>query len=301
MLMFLGLARAAGAAPCGDEDPAQAVRTDVGFLASPALDGRAVGSTGDAAARAYIAERFACLGLVPAFPDGYAQGFVVTEGTTANLVGYIEGTDAAVRDEIILVSAHHDHLGAGHLGANDNASGIAALLEIARTLRASRPRRTIAFAAFGAEETGMQGSYFYAAHPATALSAERIVQVINLDMVGSHRSRGIVAAMGTFAHLAATPILRRLAKQYPKLNVALGGKARGSDFEPFCKQGTPYVFFWTPDKACYHGTCDKVGRIDWKRMIDITALAGDLVAALAATEVDLAATKQRFGCDGKNR
>lgn len=272
----------------------------VKFLASKELDGRTPGSKGDAATRKLITERFTCLGLSPAFGTSYEQAFTADGAKTANVVGSIKG-EGETADDIILVSAHHDHLGAGHLGANDNASGIVAMLAVAQSMVQSedKPKRTIVFAAFGAEETGMHGSYYYEAHAPEGLPSDRIVQVINLDMVGSHASRGFVTAMGTFKGLAATPILKKLLPSYPKLSVPMGGKARGSDFEPFCKKGTPYVFFWTPDKRCYHEKCDTADKLDYKRMVDIAHLATDLASAMADTEVDLADAKATHGCFGK--
>ena len=258
------------------------------------LDGRAPGSAGDVAARELIVHRLTCLGLSP-----HEQPFTAQNGRpTANVFARLEGTDPAVGDEIILVAAHHDHLGDGFLGANDNASGVVALLGVAQAVaqRTAAPKRTIVFATFGDEETGMTGSYFFAAHPPAEVPINKIVQVINLDMVGSHSSRGFVAAMGTFKKFAATTLLAKLARSYPRINVATGGTARGSDFEPFCKQRIPYVFFWTPDTRCYHAKCDTVDRIDEKHLVDIAALAGDLTQAMADTNLDLAGTQQRLGC-----
>src|SRR5437763_937543 len=114
------------AAPPAAGDAA-ALRDRVARLASPALDGRATGTAGDAAARAYLVGEFHRLGLVPGVGDSYEQAFVADGRATANVVGYLQGTGDAAGGEIILVGAHHDHLGDGHLGANDNASGIAAL------------------------------------------------------------------------------------------------------------------------------------------------------------------------------
>ena len=273
------------------------LRERVTLLAAPELAGRVPGTPGDARARAFIAERFACLRLVPAGPDGaFEQPFTDAGDATANVLGYVKGTDEA--GDIIVVGAHHDHLGGGLLGANDNASGVVALLAIAQAMqqRETPPKRTIVFATWGAEERGMRGSYHYVAHAPEALPIARVVQVINLDMVGSHASRGFVAAMGTFRGLAATGVLARLDDSYPKLNVGLGGVARGSDHEPFCKLGIPYVFFWTPDKNCYHRKCDTAAKVDFPRMVDIAALAGDLTTALADSDADLAELRRRRGC-----
>jgi hypothetical protein len=270
-------------------------------LAAPELDGRFPGTAGDVAARALIAERFRCLGLAPAGDDdGYAQAFTDPAGhATANVVGYITG--ASRPSEIIVVGAHHDHLGGGHLGANDNASGVVALLAIAQAIRqqATAPARTIAFVTFGAEEQGLAGSLHFVAHPPAALPLARVVQYINLDMVGSHDSRRVVYAFGAFARMPSHAILADLEDAYPKLHVGIGGHSVRGDQVGFCKAGIPYVFLWTPDARCYHAPCDTVGRLDLPRLADIAGLAADLVAELASSDVDLAATKRRLGCLGR--
>jgi hypothetical protein len=273
------------------------LRARVALLASPKLDGRAPGTDGDRAARAHIVERFRCLGLTAGGADGsYEQPF----DDTANVIGLVPGSDSKVGAEIILVGAHHDHLGGGMLGANDNASGVAALLAVAQAVRRhGAPRRTIAFVTYGAEERGLVGSLHLVAHPPAALPLDRIVQVINLDMVGSHSSANAVLAFGTFPKLPARAILAELGRRYPKLNVGLGGHSVRGDHLGFCRKGIPYVFFWTPDRRCYHQRCDTADRLDYPRMADITQLAGGLVQRLADTDVDLAATRARAGCGAK--
>jgi len=279
-------------------DPA-ALRARVARLAARALDGRAPGSPGDAAAQAYLAERFRCLRLVPAGDDGYAQPFVADGHPTANVIGYLPGGDAAVARDIIVVGAHFDHLGDGHLGANDNASGTAALVAIAQALHRAGTRRTVAFVAFGGEELGLLGSQYYAAHPPAALPLERVVYDVNLDMIGSYASAGAVYAMGTFRGLPATAIVQALAAERPALHVGIGGRGVGSDHEAFCRAGVPYVFFWTPDRRCYHARCDTVERLDTAHLAAIAALAGDLVARLADAPADLAAARARLGCHAR--
>jgi hypothetical protein len=280
---------------------AAGLRSHVARLAAAELDGRASGSQGDLATRAYIAARFRCLGLVPAGPGGgYDQPLTADGHPTANLVGYVPGRDPEFGADVVLVGAHHDHLGDGHLGANDNASGVAALLAIAQAVRQHpKPARTIAFVAFGGEERGLAGSTFFAAHPPTALPLARIVYDVNLDMVGSYRSTGAVYAMGTFRGLPATAIVKALAADHPELHVGTGGRGVSSDHEAFCQAGVPYVFFWTPDKQCYHARCDTPARLDGAHLAEIAALAGGLVEQLAASRADLAASRARQGCRGR--
>jgi hypothetical protein len=277
-----------------------ALRDRLAVLASKDLAGRVPGSAGDSAARTLIAERFGCLGLTPAGDDdGFEQAFAAAGGAqTANVVGYVAGSDAEVGNEIIVIGAHHDHIGGKLLGANDNASGVVALLAIAQAVkqRDSAPRRTIAFVTFGAEEQGLLGSEHFVAHPPAALPIDKVVQLINLDMVGSHKSKGFVAAMGTFPKQPSRKLLDALDDGFPKLNVGAGGRASRSDHTPFCKRGIPYVFFWTPDARCYHEACDVAAAIDLPRMADIAALAGELAWALAEADQDLQASRTKLGC-----
>jgi hypothetical protein len=294
-----------GPASCVDDGApfdAAGLRERVAHLASVELDGRASGSAGDAAARAYIAARFRCLGLLPGGAgEAYEQPFTADGRATANVIGYLRGGDPAVGRDIIVVGAHHDHVGRGHLGANDNASGVAALLAIAQAIRQrGAPDRTIAFVAFGGEELGLIGSKHFAAHPPAALPLDRVVYDINLDMVGSYAQAGAVQAMGTFPGLAATPIVKALAAGR-RLRVGTGGRGAGSDHEPFCRAGIPYVFFWTPDRRCYHKRCDTADRLDAEHLAAIAALAGDLVDQLSSTTADLAAARARFGCTATAR
>lgn len=293
------------AAPgCVEDGPAYdvgALRERVAYLASAELDGRAPGSPGDATARTRLAARFRCLGLVPGGPgDSYEQPFTADGHATANLVGYLPGDDAVVGGDIIVVGAHHDHLGDGHLGANDNASGVVALLAIAQAVRQhGTPHRTIAFVLFGGEELGLLGSTYFAAHPPAALPLERIVYDINLDMVGSYTSAGAVYAMGTFRGLPATGIIKTLKAEHPALHVGIGGRGVGSDHEAFCQAGVPYVFFWTPDKRCYHTRCDTTDKLDAAHLGDIAGFAGELVTRLSDSPGDLAGSRARLGCTGR--
>ena len=122
-----------GNAPTGCDrasafDP-EAMRADLTWLASPELDGRAPGTGGDVATRDFVADRFTCLGI----PET-VQAFTDSEGNdTANILGLVAGTDRA--QEVVVITAHIDHFGDGLLGANDNASGVAALLSIAHALQ----------------------------------------------------------------------------------------------------------------------------------------------------------------------
>lgn len=289
----------AQAASCTDGDPydVAALKAELTFFASPKLDGRASGTAGDTATIAHIADRFRCLGLKPGVDGAYEQKFSADGDDTANVVAYLPGTDAKVGSEIVVVGAHHDHLGNGFLGANDNGSGTVALLAIAQAVaQKGGAHRTIAFVAFSGEEKGLLGSSYFVAHPPKELPLDRVVEYINIDMVGSYASKNAVYAFGTFPKLAATTALATLGKQHRGLNVGLGGHSVRGDQLDFCKAGIPYVFFWTPDARCYHEKCDTVEKIDFKHMPDIVKLAGELTLQLGDSSDDLAAARTKRGC-----
>lgn len=303
LLFFLaGTAAAEDTPKCTDDakpfDP-EVMRTRLEALADPKLDGRASGTEGDKAARKLIADRFACLGLAPAGDDGaYEQAFTDDNGAkTANVLGLIKGSSKP--DEIILVGAHHDHLGGGYLGANDNASGVVGLLAIAQAVaqRTEKPARTIAFVTFGAEEQGLVGSTYFVAHPTLTLA--NVVQYINIDMIGSHKSKRAVAAFGAFAKQPSKKLLEKLAPKFAKVNLGIGGHSTRGDHYGMCKAGIPYVFFWTPDKRCYHEKCDTADQIDYPRLADIAQIANGLAVGLADSTLDLAKSKQKIGCFGR--
>jgi hypothetical protein len=275
------------------------MRTRLEALAAPPLDGRKSGTDGDVAARKLIAERFQCLGLVAA-DDSFEQAFTDSEGNkTANVVGLIEGSTKA--DEIILVGAHHDHLGGGYLGANDNGSGVVGLLAVAQAVAQleAKPARTIAFVTFSAEEQGLVGSQYFVAHPPKRIPLDKIVQYINIDMIGSHASKNRVAAFGAFTKQPSKKVLEKLAAKFPKVHLGIGGHSVRGDQNGFCDNKIPYVFFWTPDARCYHEKCDTADKIDYPRMSDIAQIASGLAITLANSDVDLVASKKKIGCFGR--
>lgn len=285
-------------AECGSSDPfaARQLRDDVRFLSSPMLGGRFPGTAGDRATRDHIVRRFRCLGLQPgAGGSSYQQRFVNSDrARTANVVGLIRGGDPRRSDEIVVVGAHHDHLGRrrGRLfpGANDNASGVATLLSIAAHMAAgaAAPRRTVAFVAFGAEETltvppFVEGSDLFVRHPPPGLSIEDVAYMVNIDMLGSYSARRLAYAYGAKKGTPARAAIEELRGDFPRLELRLGGwPGRGdSDFWPFFRAGIPYVYMHTDDPRCLHEPCDRARRLDYGPMSKLAELTGRLTAELA--------------------
>ena len=167
-------------------------REIVSVLASDEYEGRKPGSDGDKKTISYVEDQFRRIGLEPINENGYRHTFIYPSKIplkTSNVVGVIEGTD----DTCILLGAHMDHLGKSSVlrvknriynGADDNASGVSALIEIAEAFVESKvvPKHTLIFVAFNAEEMGLIGSRFYVSHPVKPL--DKLSLMINLDMIG---------------------------------------------------------------------------------------------------------------------
>ncbi|MCB1803166.1 MAG: M20/M25/M40 family metallo-hydrolase, partial [Gammaproteobacteria bacterium] len=182
---------------------AEQLRQHVDFLAAPEREGRGFGSAGLDAAGEYIKEQFAAAKLQPGGDKGsYFQTFTAKGGVDnsehqlRNVIAILPGSDPKLKAEVALLTAHYDHLGFGwpgaradavgklHPGADDNASGVAVLIEIAKQLAARpAPPRTIVFIAFSGEEAGLLGSRYYVSHP-LPVPVSGIFGVINMDTVG---------------------------------------------------------------------------------------------------------------------
>ncbi len=284
----------------GDALSVVALRKTLEALASSALEGREPETDGDDAARALIEARMRAMGLAPAGGQ-YQHAFTFGDDVhTANVVGALRGGDESLAHEVVVVGAHHDHLGVEgrrmFRGANDNASGVSVMLGVAAdlALRATRPRRTVVFVAFGAEEEGLYGSLEYVRHPPDGLSMQHTVFMLNLDMVGSWSSDQRLYALHTFRGTPGHTALQRLIPAYEDLRVEIGHAGEDSDHESFCAVGVPTAFFYTPDARCYHRTCDVPERIEWEKLARIAQLTRDLVVTLA--DADDLATSRAAGC-----
>ncbi len=236
-------------------------------LASPEMEGRRTGTAGAARARRFIVDAFKRIALDELLP-GYEQPF--GEGT--NVIGGITGRDAAART--IVVSAHYDHLGVRdgrvYPGADDNASGVAVLLECARYLRAHPPRHRMLFAAFDAEEAGLKGAAAFVDRP--PVPRRSIAIDINFDMVGRDVHHTIFAA-GTHEYPWLVPILDPVRRR-SGVTVLYGhdrprrGPAdaddwtKQSDHGRFYEAGIPFVYFGVEDHPDYHQPGDTAETID---------------------------------------
>ena len=275
---------------------------DVRFLSDERLRGRMTGSPGADSAAAYLARRFSQVGLQPA-AGGWFQNFAVGRDAPAvrpaqagaligrNVVGILPGRDPVLRNQTVILGAHYDHLGLGgfgsldqdstgtvHNGADDNASGAAALIQVAARLATSPPARTVVFIAFSGEELGLVGSAHYVKAPIYPLTGT--LAMVNLDMIGRLRN-GRLIVYGA-----------RSAKEFPGLLDSLNWyagfdlKAQGdgygpSDHSSFYSAKRPVLHLFTDLHEDYHRTSDDWQKVNYdglKRVADFTL---GLVTALA--------------------
>lgn len=279
----------------------------VEFLASPKLEGRGLGSPGlDQAAR-YLAERFQQMGLEPAGDgSGYFQKFTVAKGPQGepveamNVIALLRGTKPEWKDQSAILSAHYDHLGRGwpdvhkgdegrvHPGADDNASGVAVMLELARVLKAGGPpARSVLFVAFSAEEAGLKGSAYYADHP--RLPLDQVMGVINLDTVGRlGNDRLSVLGAGTASEWQH--IFRGAGFVTGVESRLIPDSVQSSDQMSFISRNVPAVQLFTAVHGDYHRPSDTPDRIDAAGLVKVASVAREAIAYLAERDTPLTNT-----------
>lgn len=287
-------------------DPVR-VQNDIRYLADDSLQGRATGTPGNDSAAAFAARRYAALRLQSPAP-GYLQPFTArsamlahagspAELRTQNVVALLPGRDPALRGQTIVIGAHIDHLGrstAGALdpdardairnGADDNASGTAAVLELARLLSARPPRRSVLFVNFSGEELGLLGSQYFVDHSPAPIDS--MVAMLNFDMVG--RLRGDSLIVYGVASAREFPSLLDSANAQVGLSVrGLGDGFGPSDHSSFFARGVPVLHFFTNLHEDYHRATDDAEKINAAGAARVIALAERVVRAIDARDARL--------------
>jgi Zn-dependent M28 family amino/carboxypeptidase len=228
----------------------------------------------------------------------------------ANVLGMIEGVDPKLKEETVLVGAHFDHEGTSGEseympGADDNASGTAGVVELARVLASSvkKPRRTIVFAAFGAEERGLLGSQYYVEKPPRSLEKTRAM--INLDMIGRNETPieetrelfEVAPDTSNEVNLVGTAYCPDCRKDFKRLNGDGGLRfsfkwdtetrqniISRSDHFPFGARGVPFVFVFTGLHPDYHQAEDKADKLNYGKMVRILGLTSRVLVEWADTD-----------------
>ena len=300
------LPQAAQADPAAPLIDREQLLGDVRTLSSPEYAGRRTGEPGSVKAQAYLQQRFSTLGL-QAFGAGYAHPFsfdrkslknLVTPGKpyslhmpkAVNMIGYIRGSKDPER--VIVISAHYDHVGMKdgvlHPGADDNASGVAALLAAAKHFKANPPQHTIVFAAFDAEEMGLKGAEAFV----TKLPFPRaqLMANLNFDMLSRNEVNELFVA-GTHTNPALVPLIRKAATR-STLKIRLGHDrpmwmagpvddwSGSSDHGVFADHNIPWLYVGVEDHDDYHSPRDTFERIPVEFFVKATSFTTDLADIL---------------------
>lgn len=271
----------------------EAARAHIGFLASDCLQGRKAGENGSRVAAAYIESMLRQYGIAP-LDTVYKQPFELTHKFTwkkdsinmkmANVIGMIPGRKS---DEYVIVGAHFDHVGIGtpvdgdsiYNGADDNASGVSAVLQIARAFAESgiQPERNVIFAFWDGEELGLHGSAYFVR---TCPFLDKIKGYLNFDMIGRNNKPDIPQYVVYF-YSDTKPVFGewlkhdiaeyglRLIPDYRPSDKSIGG----SDNVSFARKDIPIIWYHTDGHPDYHKPGDEALRINYDKVMNITRAA----------------------------
>lgn len=272
----------------------KSLKKHISYLASDKMKGRQTGSKEVEIAAKYIESQFKKYGLKPMGEKGFRQGFearvkrvVVADSIRKadNIIGFLDNG----AEHTIVIGAHYDHIGYGdlgnskdsmnigkiHNGADDNASGVAGLLELAKyyTKNKTREPLNLLFIAFGAEELGLIGSKYFVENPTVPLG--KIHWMLNMDMIGRYNPDNGVAVIGYGTSSYFPEIFKGLTSNI-KFYTSKDGNG-GSDQTSFYKKNIPVLFFHTGGHPDYHKTGDDTGKIDFKALKSILELERDVI------------------------
>ncbi len=269
------------------------MKEDVFALADDLLEGREIGTLGERLAAAYIANRFEHLELSPKGTDGYFQSFVFKPSsnpheqpvfiytevdstvTGRNVIGYVDNKAATT----LVIGAHYDHLGMGgdgslyrggdeaiHNGADDNASGVAVMLDLVQRLSDTNTNNNYVFIAFSGEEAGLLGSNYFVKNP--TIDIDKVTYMINMDMVGRLNSEKTIAVHG----VGTSPVFKQtLFANKDSLNIVEHGSGIGpSDHTSFYLVDIPVLHFFTGQHEDYHKPSDDSEKLNYEGMETIS-------------------------------
>jgi hypothetical protein len=224
---------------------------------------------------------------------------ILQKKQTQNVVGLIEGTDPLLKNQYIVIGAHYDHLGNGgkgsssripdtlgvHNGADDNASGVSAILEVAQKFAGNLNKRSIVVVAFGAEEMGLLGSRFFIENP--IIPIDSIVAMINVDMVGRMSADKALQVGGVKTSLESEGLIDKVNEVF-KFNMAKSPEGYGpSDHASFYGKDIPVFFISTGAHVDYHTPNDKIDRINFEGLFETSQFIEAIVTELVSVSQKL--------------
>ena len=286
-----------------EHQPENNIREDVTFLADDKLEGRETGTKGEKEAAAYIAKRFKSLKLEPKGTSGYFQEFTFKPKTdphqevkysTANADSTITGTNILGfinnnASRTIVVGAHYDHLGYGaegslykggdkaiHNGADDNASGVAVMLNLASKLKNVNTNNNYLFMAFSGEEMGLLGSNYFVKN--ATIHLDSINYMLNMDMVGRLKTDSTLAVYG----VGTTPIFKQVVNaSNTKFKIIEKESGVGpSDHTSFYLSDVPVLHFFTGQHKDYHKPSDDSELLNYEGMEAVSNYIFDIITDL---------------------
>lgn len=296
-----GLASISLIASCTNTRPVAPTSQEmVEYLASDSLEGRFPGTKGGQLAAQYIADNFRNAGLTPLGDDDYMLPFLAhtfkQDYKTQNVAGFVAGSDENLKREVVIIGAHYDHLGMGgpttssrmpdsiavHNGADDNASGVSAVMRLAYRFAQQPTKRSLLFVTFGAEELGLHGSKALASQLKElhlAADSSYYMAMINADMIG-HLRKGWFSVDGTGTAPASHALVDTLAA-HNQLKVSQVASGYGSsDHTAFYLKKIPVFFVHTQATDDYHTPLDDAYKLNYQGMDSVIDFMGDLVAEL---------------------
>jgi len=296
VLAFATISLTVASASVSAQSREERLKNHVYYFASDSLKGREAGTENSAKAAEYIISEFEQIGVVPFFQNGWKMPFSKNEAYADrnffDVVGMIPGSDPDLRQELIVIGAHFDHLGVrsdGEVfnGADDNASGSAAIIEIARALKENQQnlKRSVVIAAFDGEEIGLFGSYALADVLKENSLINNVKLMISVDMVGWLQKGGALTIEGVATVKDGKKTLQKYASQCD-LSLKLKNFERSiltaTDTEGFAVMHVPTLDVTTGLKSPYHKVGDDADLIDYKGLDKISGFMADVITDIAS-------------------
>lgn len=292
------------------------LRKNVAYLTDSSMLGRGAGSEQEKRAAAYLYDQLLDAGVIMLTPETGEDFYIVHNGDTLhsqNVIGIVEGYDPKLRNEYVVVGAHYDHLGTSVLkrdgkeveqiyyGADDNASGVATLIEVARQVASQHFmfRRSVIFALFGAEELGMMGSWYFLNR--SFRHTDDIVAMINLDMVGRSGRDNTMQVYTADANVEMMEIINWLSGRA----LSIAPKYTPTDYFPsdhrnFYQMGIPVALFTSGTHRDYHTVRDTPDKLDYSQMEKLVEYVYSMAEVLANREERIRCATQVKGNGSKD-
>ena len=297
-IFFVTLILAAGCSSNAQDFEPETIQQHIKTLADDSFQGRGTGTPGEKAAAEYIATQFKKLGLEPKGDDGsFNQSFPFKHGvhgegeagTSVNVVGFLDNG----AEHTIIIGAHYDHLGIDgqassldanpankiHNGADDNASGVAGVIELARYFKTNdvKEQNNFVFVCFSGEELGLLGSKHFAE---TAVDASTVNYMINMDMIGRLDTQSkTVIVYGTGTSPEFEPLLKKLESETLKIKTDSSGTGP-SDHTSFYLKNVPVLHFFTGAHGDYHKPSDDWEKINLEGEVQVLNLIARVIDSL---------------------